>query len=1092
MQPKQSKELNGLTVVQKVGPFVEVFFNFEKLPKVDTSKERLLLEVKPKNALINSEWVVPNGEGPIFLNLKEGQDYHFNLYVGPHPAVEVASTLESTPQVDVFFEHSTFIKLVWGGIDLQKLHKAHEDFFQLNINGTAQQSIDFWGQPLALISGRPESFSLDYCDENLFTVTTNLDRAKKSFSLDFSMAEPKRTSFLSPAVHSERLFRVRAELPRFWGMDQWLLDEAKKLKFNDKSALIGGWQFVEEGKETHFIRQSGVAIKIDDGVIEQILKNEHQIKKPIKVTSYKLELQVTSAHRELFKHRVLERELSAKQANPILSLESTDLELAQTNLFETHPLVDWESSFVEVVGFFELETESGHWQEFKREPAHVIRWDYLPSPATKEIKAKWVFFDLHKPEIKKSPFETNSTYRNDYPPKVVLKPFSDKQLLAWWDLEQTDVEKIIEDHWKCGLNEVGFYLKIHEEFLGDRKGRPDLECHIHQLFTPWQNLYITVEPNRCFAAEIVARKGDAELALTPISKGIVTPRPITESSSEMAGPRGFQAHWHHPSQREVTQANGKDSQNQAKVMLHLHMHSPNLFRAEQFREAFLKPTAWPIQDKYGSEVHNPPGEWALKNCFDSWLRILKLLFKLKEDGVDYQLSLDITPPVAYMISHPRFKDYLSRYLLRIKTHAQGVIALMKSKMESPDYIWAAEKYLDDILDIENFYHNVIGKDMIAGFRTLENEGFIEISTCTATHGMPANLESMTESLDAQLAMASMSHNRIFGREPKGIWLAENSCFPGVEDWMDKRGLHYYFVEAEAVLSGEKGLSSEEFNPTLASSKPVVAFGRSRMGRVQVWDAEIGYAGHPDFREYHHRHWGLPLKRITSKTSEEKHPYNPDNAKAKAQEMARDFHEKLMHKADEAKSKGLTAEPLITCSYDAELFGHHWYEGPWFLEELLREFYRSSVHIGLTTPSHYLKNIEALPVSTPNPSTWGHEAQHSKWNAPQVAWAQRELERADGLLNHYVAKVAKGELSGIYKDYVLQMSSDLLRATSSDLTFVIMSGDFVEDMQREILKYLDYFYRLKSLIDSRIEDPDFLAFRGYENDMFFDISGYYGF
>ncbi len=55
--------------------------------------------------------------------------------------------------------------------------------------------------------------------------------------------------------------------------------------------------------------------------------------------------------------------------------------------------------------------------------------------------------------------------------------------------------------------------------------------------------------------------------------------------------------------------------------------------------------------------------------------------------------------------------------------------------------------------------------------------------------------------------------------------------------------------------------------------------------------------------------------------------------------------------------------------------------------------------------------------------------------------------------------------------------------------MIMAGHFEEDMQREILKYLDYFYRLKSLIDNNIEDEPFLLFRQYENNMFPEISGY---
>ena len=339
-------------------------------------------------------------------------------------------------------------------------------------------------------------------------------------------------------------------------------------------------------------------------------------------------------------------------------------------------------------------------------------------------------------------------------------------------------------------------------------------------------------------------------------------------------------------------------------------------------------------------------------------------------------------------------------------------------------------------------------------------------------------------------MAARAHHRIFGQRPKGIWLAENSCFPSVDQFLDKEGLHYYFVEAEAALLASARPGPEEFNPLVHPGSNVVAFGRSRMGRVQVWDAEIGYAGHPDFREYHHRHWGLPLKRITSKTSEFKDAYDPDKAHQVARELAQDFYKKLCGKAAELEHWQTPNQPLITCTYDAELFGHHWAEGPIFLDELFREINRAGDFIGNTTPSHYLADYPSLPEAVPNPSTWGHEATHVRWTDPKVAWTQRELERADAIQTHYLGLAIAGEISDFHKEVVEQMGVELNRAISSDLTFVIISGDFEEDMQREIQKYLDYFYKLKYLVDNKIDDPEFLAFRVYENDMFPDIKDYY--
>jgi len=631
---------------------------------------------------------------------------------------------------------------------------------------------------------------------------------------------------------------------------------------------------------------------------------------------------------------------------------------------------------------------------------------------------------------------------------------------------------------------------VHEEYLGVRNHRGDLDCHLPVLFSDHQNLYFDVESDRCFAVEIVARHYREEIALTPVSTSIVTPRRLEVRPVGEERYRGLHQHWFHPSQREVRHRVGRDSANRAKVLIHLHLHSPNLFRVDPFRESYLRDIPWPVKTGSGAEVHNPPGEWVMKNCLDSWLRLLRVFRKLVAEQVDYQVSLDISPPVAHMLSSGRFQDYLSRYLWRVEAYARSRIALMKARRDPPEYVWAAEWYLAELEAIDRFYNHELHKDILGAFRALEQQGFLELLTCTATHGMPAELQSVPDSLNTQIVLAARSHHRIFGDRPSGIWLAENSYFPGLEGYLNPENLHFFFCESEAILCGSRSPWEEEFNPVLIPGSGVTAFGRSRLGRTQVWDAELGYAGHPDFREYHFRHLGLPLKRITSKTSNDKLPYQPERAESTARQLAWDFHHKLSEAAYRFESRNFKTIPLINCTYDAELFGHHWWEGPIFLEELLREFFRRGDAIGLTTASHYLASRPILPEVVPNPSTWGHKALHVRWTDPKVAWTFREIERADYWLRDYLGQALQGRLSDFQKRAVEQMAVEFLRAQSSDLPFVIMSGDFEEDMQREIQKYLDHFYRLKYLIDNRIDNENWLSFRRYENDMFPEIPDYY--
>ena len=1028
----------------------------------------------------------PNSTGPLHFCLKENIQYQLSLLKTPHLEFKVTSSLNPAPQVDIVTEHENLHTLIWGNIDFKQFSN---DQLIVTADDKVVQKISIHSLPKLEIKNRPLHLRVQI--ENgpvLFRITTNLQENETVHTVLFKLNRKEQDFFLSTVVKVTPGWNVRAETTPFYqNHSKWWEQFLAHYPKTDASRIIGSFCFNEDDSSRTNIRTFGFGCRINDGIVQMIQEKKGQVDHTCQTTRYKLQLQITSAHREFYKTILQEKNYPEKPDNEIIGFNFEEVVNAQRMLHRLNPHVAWEHSFLELVLWFKC--EGREWQEFQREIAYSYRWDFIPGVHSKTCQCKWSLWDLELPEHKITLMESGQVFRDFWPAKVVLKPYHDKKLLAWWDLDKPGVSFFIKKEWNVSFENVGFYLKIHEEYLGNRIHRADLDCFLLELFSSHQSAYFDIDDNKCYTAEIVARYEDRELALTPISNQQVAPRSNAKQPSETSITSKCSNHWHHTSQREVKHQHGKDRNNIAKVLFHFHMHSPNLFRADPFRESFLKDKTWPIQTADGVEVHNVPGEWVMKNCMDSWLPLLRVFRTLGREQIDFQTSLNISPPVAYTLSSGRFKDYMSRYLARVRSHIETQIKVMTSQQQNPDFIWAADRYLEDVRALEVFYHDELGKNIIGAFRELELQGFLEIQTCTATHGMPGLLESTPDSLDTQIALAARSHHRIFGARPKGIWLAENSFFPGIERFLYKEDLQYFFVEAEAVLKGSVCPREEEYNPVKIPQSNIVAFGRSRLGRTQVWDAKIGYAGHPDFREYHFRHFGLPLKRITSKTSNEKQPYNPDQAQKTAQKLACDFHQKLSTKARELSQQHFTNQPLITCTYDAELFGHHWAEGPQFIEELFREFYRKNDKIGLTTPSHYLVNEPVLPESVPNPSTWGHETFHMRWSDPKVSWTFRELERADELLRRYRSLARENQFKPFQNKLVEQMGAELVRAQSSDLTFVIISGDFEEDMQREIQKYLDYFYRLKSLIDNKIENQAFIKFRQYENDMFPEFSEY---
>ncbi len=1090
MKPTTCFQIEGLKLQQMCGRFVELYFDWEKLPSINTQKEYYLVEIVPQADLLPKELARPNSDGPLFFCLKENVPYRLNLLCVPFLQYQVSSTLDVMPWVDLVSQHENLQKIVWGNIDYQAMVSAvSAKCFEVIVDDQLDQQIPVNNQACCEIIGRPGKIEVKFDNGfSLFQLTSNLPQQEVKASLDFQLEKDPTRLSLATVVHPTGGWRVRAELSPFFQIRLlWQNFFLKRFPKTLPERITGFFRFYENDQITSEVRQFGFSTRLKTALIDHIQLDEWKEKQRKQVREYKLQLQITSAHRELYRHILKEKIYSVLRQDKVVGFSEEEINQAEKNLFCLNPHVSWDQALIELVAWFRVDGRD--WHEFQRDNANNLRWEFFPQQPTEFCRCEWVLSDLENNNNIMVVLKSGAERRMLWPRQVVLKPYHASKLIAWWDLDQFEVEALINSQWNVDMKDVGFYLKVHEEYLGDRRHRSDLDCHLVELFSLHQNVYFDVEPDKCFSVEIVARHYQKEMALTPVSHAIVTPKEQT-GISVGSGHRLPVVDWYHTSQREVCHQNGKDSANKAKVILHLHLHSPNLIRVEPFREGFLKDKTWPIKTIYGTEVYNPPGEWVLKNCLDSWLPLLRVFRRLADEGVDYQVSLDITPPVAYTLTSPRFKDYMSRYLIRQQAFAKGQLALMKSRLDFPEYIWATERYIDDLKGIDGFYNHELNKDIVGAFRDLELKGYLEIITCTATHGMPAELASIPDTLNTQIALAVRSHNRLFGDRPRGIWLAENSFFPGIEGYLAKESLNFIFVEAEAVLYGSSQPLEEEFNPVVLPGSNLTAFGRSRLGRTQVWDAELGYAGHPDFREYHFRHMGLPLKRITSKSHDDKQPYNPDHGESTARKLAWDFHHKLSEKAHELSQREFQTIPLISCSYDAELFGHHWSEGPVFIEELLREFYRKGDAIGLTTPSHYLVNSGQIPEIMPNPSTWGHEAVHVRWSDPKVIWTYKELERADGVLREYLGKVLNGDFSDFQKQAVEQMAAELIRSQSSDLTFVIMSGDFEEDMQREIQKYLDYFYRLKHLIDNDMEHVDFLVFRKYENNMFPDIPEYY--
>jgi 1,4-alpha-glucan branching enzyme len=173
------------------------------------------------------------------------------------------------------------------------------------------------------------------------------------------------------------------------------------------------------------------------------------------------------------------------------------------------------------------------------------------------------------------------------------------------------------------------------------------------------------------------------------------------------------------------------------------------------------------------------------------------------------------------------------------------------------------------------------------------------------------------------------------------------------------------------------------------------------------------------------------------------------------------------------------QPLLVAPFDAELFGHWWFEGPRFLAELFRQ--ASGEGVGLVTLRESLSRGEALQLCQPSPSSWGQGGYHNYWLNDSNAWVIPHWHRASRAM---VQRVNRGVASAADRDLLTQAGRELLLAQSSDWSFILRAGTTTELARERIERHLGRFWRLMEALDLGTPPPaDWLAAVCREDGLF---------
>ncbi|MHA1200708.1 MAG: DUF1957 domain-containing protein, partial [Candidatus Heimdallarchaeaceae archaeon] len=298
----------------------------------------------------------------------------------------------------------------------------------------------------------------------------------------------------------------------------------------------------------------------------------------------------------------------------------------------------------------------------------------------------------------------------------------------------------------------------------------------------------------------------------------------------------------------------------------------------------------------------PHGEvWLHEAAAETYTPTLSMLTNLHEKkGYTDILTLGMTPVLTEQLAHPSFKAGFETYLNdRIE----------QSYKDKDHFNWVGEKKIAQLAERWISYYSSVkeqfverfDRNIIEGYKRLQDKGVIEIITSGITHGyLP--LLGREETVNAQIKGGqSIYKHRYGGKDSTGIWLPELAYRPkyrwrnpltneeidrqGVEFYLAKNNIRYFLVDTPLLRGGEgigtyldkfdalkklwvqfekqkpdlKDRGFSLFRPYFAGGTEdyddkVSFFTRDDKTGVLVWSGDIGFPGDGNYLEFHKKHW----------------------------------------------------------------------------------------------------------------------------------------------------------------------------------------------------------------------------------------------
>ncbi|MCF6157056.1 MAG: DUF1957 domain-containing protein [wastewater metagenome] len=503
----------------------------------------------------------------------------------------------------------------------------------------------------------------------------------------------------------------------------------------------------------------------------------------------------------------------------------------------------------------------------------------------------------------------------------------------------------------------------------------------------------------------------------------------------------------------------------------------------------------PEYDEYLEE------DWLFESITETYIPLIHVFDSLIEEAIDFRITISLTPPLISMLTDALLQ---SRYIRYLEKRIELTEKEIKRTEHKPEFNRLARWYYKYFTQARYVYDEKYQRNIVQAFKKFQDMGRLEIITSAATHAFLPLISNNINAIRAQIHIAVNHYKKHFDKKPRGIWLPECAYDQRIDQILKEEEIRFFIMETHGILFASPRPKYGVYAPLYCPSG-IAAFGRDGESSKEVWSSTEGYPGDFSYREfyrdigfdldYHYirpylhgdgkrSNIGIKYYRITGKT-DHKEPYSVENALQKAAEHAGNFlHNR--EKQVEYLAGIIDRKPVIVAPYDAELFGHWWFEGPSWIHFLIRKIAFDQKTISLITPIEYLNLYPDNQISTPSPSSWGYKGYNEYWQNENNDWIYRHLHKAAERMVELAKRYSYANGNSIQNRALNQAARELLLLQSSDWAFIMSTGRMAEYAVKRTKEHIFRFNKLYEDIQSNAIDDLWLSDIESKDTIFPDI------